>query len=197
MSTNHRHFILNKPYGYVSQFVSNQYLAHKKKYLGELFDFPDGTMAIGRLDEPSEGLLLLTTDGIVSERVRSKSVEKEYWAQVDGMISEEALHQMQSGIAINVEGTTHLSVPNEVKSIAPPAYLQERSKAVRDERHGPSSWISITLSEGKFRQIRKMTAKAGFPTLRLIRVRIGDLKLDRMQSGECREISSATIDKMF
>jgi 23S rRNA pseudouridine2457 synthase len=184
---------LNKPYGYVSQFISNQPLAHKKNYLGELYDFPPGTMAIGRLDEPSEGLLLLTTDGKVSEKIRSGSIEKEYWVQLDGVITDEGLEEMRAGIEINVEGRKHLSIPTIIESIVSPRNLQQRSKAIRDERHGPTSWISITLREGKFRQIRKMTAKAGFPTLRLIRVRIGKLRLGDMEAGECREISSSTL----
>ena len=84
----HRHFIMHKPYGYLCQFVCE---LKKKKLVGDLFDFPIGTMAIGRLDEESEGLLLLTTDGMVSELVRSKKTEKEYYAQVDGLITNEAI----------------------------------------------------------------------------------------------------------
>lgn len=193
MSIKHRHFILNKPFGYVSQFISNQHLAHKKKYLGELYDFPPGSMAVGRLDEPSEGLLLLTTDGKLSEKIRSRSIDKEYWVQLDGLVSDEDLEKMRAGSEINVEGKKYLSIPSALTAIATPKKLQERSKAIRDERHGPTSWISITLREGKFRQIRKMTAKAGFPTLRLIRVRIGDFELGNMQAGECREISSVSL----
>ena len=97
----HRHFILHKPYGYISQFVTDK---KKKKLLGDLHDFPAGTMAIGRLDEASEGLLLLTTDGKMSEQVRSKHVEKEYYAQVDGLITDEAIAQMQEGVAIGLYG---------------------------------------------------------------------------------------------
>ena len=86
----HAHFLIHKPYGYLSQFVNNGPKQGKKKLLGELYDFPEETMAIGRLDEPSEGLLLLTTDGMMSEVVRGKKVEKEYFAQVDGLIDDEA-----------------------------------------------------------------------------------------------------------
>src|SRR5688500_594025 len=96
----HRHFMLYKPFGYVSQFVSN----HKKKLLGDLYDFPEGAMAIGRLDEDSEGLLLVTTDGKMSEAVRSKKTEKEYYAQVDGLITSEAVLQLQQGVEIGLPG---------------------------------------------------------------------------------------------
>ena len=184
----HRHFILNKPYGYISQFFSNQRYAHKKKYLGELFDFPEGTMAIGRLDEPSEGLLLLTTDGQMSEKVRSNEVEKEYWVQVDGIINEEAIEIIKKGVEISLEGSNYKTLPAIVESIPQPNPLQERSKQVRDNRHGPTSWISIIIKEGKYRQVRKMTAAVGFPTLRLIRVRIGNEKIGSLKAGEFKEV---------
>src|SRR5688572_19885214 len=96
----HHHYIIYKPYGYLSQFIYN--LKRNKKLLGELYDFPEGTMAIGRLDEDSEGLLLLTTEGMMSEIVRSKKVEKEYYAQVDGLITDEAVAQLQQGIEIGL-----------------------------------------------------------------------------------------------
>ncbi len=145
--TKHRHFILNKPYGYVSQFISNQRYAHKKKYLGELHDFPEGTMAVGRLDENSEGLLLLTTDGLESERVRSKEVEKEYWVQLDGEITEEAIKKLNSSVEISIEGKAYNTIPGKVKRIDVPKDLPFRSKKIRDEKHGPTSWISVTIVE--------------------------------------------------
>lgn len=171
----HRHFIIHKPYGYISQFVSREKLAHKKKYLGDLYSVPEGTMAIGRLDEPSEGLLFLTTDGAVSELVRSQKVEKEYHVQLDGEISEESIEVLRHGIQIGLgKGKTHKTLPCDVKLISTPDKLPHRSKSIRDERHGPTTWASITITEGKFRQVRKMFATVGFPVLRLIRVRIGN-----------------------
>ena len=98
----HRHFIIHKPFGYLTQFVYNQNRRRNKKLLGPLHDFPEGTMAIGRLDETSEGLLLLTTDGKVSEQVRSKKVEKEYYIQVDGVITDEAIAQLQTGVELSL-----------------------------------------------------------------------------------------------
>ncbi|NHN27716.1 pseudouridine synthase [Flavobacterium jejuense] len=183
---NHRHFMLHKPHGYLSQFVYE--LKRKKKLLGELYPFPEGTMAIGRLDEDSEGLLLLTTDGKVSEQVRRKTVEKEYYAQVDGIITQEAVDQLQKGVEIGVNGTKYLTRNCTSKLISVlPDYIGP-GKRIRDERHGPTSWVSITVTEGKFRQVRKMTAAVGFPTLRLVRVRVGEMQLEGLNTGEVKEI---------
>lgn len=181
----HKHFIIHKPYGFLSQFIYE--LKRKKRLLGELYDFPEGTMAIGRLDEDSEGLLLLTTDGKVSEYVRSRNVEKEYFAQVDGIMTEEAVLQLQSGVEIGFNGTRYQTKKCVVRLIAPPD-LPPRQQKIRDDRHGPTSWVSITLTEGKFRQVRKMTAAVGFPTLRLVRVRIGNTHLMGMEAGEVIEV---------
>ena len=191
--SDHRHFIIHKPYGFLSQFITNQNKRKNKKLLGELSDFPDGTMAIGRLDSSSEGLLLLTTDGNVSELIRGKQIEKEYYAQLDGEISSEAIEKLQSGIEITIESKKYKTKPCSVRVLDPAPKVEDRIKKIRDDKHGPTSWISITLSEGKFRQIRKMTAKVGFPTLRLIRVRIGAIHLDQMQSGEVNEVSSFNV----
>lgn len=182
----HQHFILHKPYGYLSQFIYE--LKRKKKLLGELYDFPQGTMAIGRLDEDSEGLLLLTTDGKVSEQIRSKKVDKEYYVQVDGIITQEAVDQLKKGVEIGFNGTKYITKPCQSRLIDEIPNFGTRGKKIRDERHGPTSWASITVNEGKFRQVRKMTAAVGFPTLRLIRVRIGNVHLDHLQSGEVKEV---------
>ena len=189
---NHRHFMVHKPYGYLSQFVYE--LKRKKKLLGELHDFPTGTMAIGRLDEDSEGLLLLTTDGKVSEMIRSKKVEKEYHVQVDGIIDQEAIDKMKRGVEIGFEGIKYITKTCEARLITETPVFEQRSKKIRDDRHGPSSWASITVNEGKFRQVRKMTAAVGFPTLRLIRVRIGDIHLGNLKSGEVSEVETFQIE---
>ena len=186
----HRHFLIYKPFGYLSQFVNNQQRRKNKKLLGELYDFPEGTMAIGRLDQDSEGLLLLTTDGKLSMQVRSKKVEKEYYAQVDGEISDEAMTQIKEGVEIGVNGKKYMTLPCQAHRLETAPDFPPRGKKIRDARHGPTSWISITLTEGKFRQVRKMTAAVGFPTLRLVRVRIGNLWLEALQPGEVREVDN-------
>lgn len=157
--------------------------------MGSLHDFPDGTMSIGRLDKPSEGLLLLTTDGKMSEAVRSKKVEKEYYVQVDGEITEEALIQLRNGVEIMVEKELYMTRPSKAHILDPIPNLPLRAKPIRDDRHGPSTWVSITIVEGKNRQIRKMTAEVGFPTLRLVRYRIGKLTIEDMGAGEVREMN--------
>ena len=186
---NHRHFLIHKPYGYLSQFVCE---LKKKKLLGELFDFPEGTMAIGRLDEESEGLLLLTTDGRMSEHIRSKKIEKEYYAQVDGLITNEALLQLQQGVEIGVRSEKYFTLPCTAYRLESSPDIAPRVKKIRDERHGPTCWISIVLNEGKVRQVRKMTAAVGFPTLRLLRVRIGNFKLHALKAGEVLEVADLT-----
>ena len=145
-------------------------------------------MAIGRLDEKSEGLLLLTTDGNMSELVRSSNVEKEYFAEVDGDITSEAMESLKNGVEIGFGGIKYTTKPCNVYKLNEIPNLPERGKKLRDNRHGPTNWVSITLSEGKFRQVRKMTAAVGFPTLRLVRVRVGNLHINDMIAGEVKEI---------
>lgn len=183
----HRHFLLHKPYGTISQFVNPA--KRKKKLLGELFDFPEKTMAIGRLDVASEGLLFLTTDGKVSEYIRSKKIEKEYYVQVDGIITQEAVAQLKTGVEIGFDGKKYTTKPCTASLLKTPDF-KNRTQKIRDERHGPTSWVSITIREGKFRQVRKMTAAVGFPTLRLIRVRIGTVLLKGLELGEVKEVES-------
>lgn len=184
----HQHFIIYKPYGYLSQFKYE--LKRKKKLLGELYNFPDGTMAIGRLDEDSEGLLLLTTDGMMSEIVRSKKVEKEYYVQVDGIINQEAIETLKLGVEIGFNGKKYVTRKCEASILEANPEFDVREKKIRDERHGPTSWLTITINEGKFRQVRKMTSAVGFPTLRLVRVRVGNILLNNLKSGEVLEVGN-------
>ena len=190
----HRHFMINKPYGYLSQFINNGQKQNSKKLLGELFDFPDGIMAIGRLDEKSEGLLLLTTDGKTSNYICSSKVEKEYYAQVDGDISIEAILALKQGVEIGFDGKKYKTKPCKAFKLEKLPHFPARSKKIRDDRHGPTSWVSITLQEGKFRQVRKMTSAVGFPTLRLVRTRIGNIHLKNMQTGEVKELINSELD---
>lgn len=183
----HHHFIMYKPFGYLSQFIGE---GKKKKRLGELYTFPPGTMSIGRLDEKSEGLLLLTTDGKLSNYISSAGIEKEYYVQVDGLISEQALECLKQGMEITLEGIRYQTKPCSAHLLQHAPELPQRSRKIRDDRHGPTSWISITLTEGKFRQIRKMTAAVGFPTLRLIRMRIGHIQLSMLATGEVQQVSN-------
>jgi 23S rRNA pseudouridine2457 synthase len=173
----------------ISQFINPA--KRKKTLLGDLFDFPKGTMAIGRLDVPSEGLLLLTTDGKVSAEVRSNAYEKEYYVQVDGTVTAVALENLRTGVEIGFKGTKYVTNPGKAMRIKDPKFPL-RSQKIRDERHGPTSWISIIIKEGKFRQVRKMTAAVGFPTLPLVRVRIGTIKLGELGIGDVLEVKKIT-----
>ncbi len=185
-----KNFKIYKPYGYLSQFVYNQSTRKNKKLLGDLDDFPENTMSIGRLDEDSEGLLLLTTDGKISHDVRSKKVEKEYYVQVDGQVTSAAVEQLKNGVEIGFKGKKYITLPCEVRKLEEPPLFPEGGKKIRDARHGPTSWISVTVVEGKFRQVKKMTAAVGFPTLRLVRVRIGQEFLKNMKVGEVQKVNS-------
>ena len=190
---NHHHFKIYKPYGYLSQFVNNGQKQHKKKLLGELGNFPEGIMSIGRLDEKSEGLLLLTTNGKVSNEINSAKFEKEYYALVDGDISATAIEKLQQGVEIGFEGKKYQTKPCKVKRLETIPTLPERSKKIRDDRHGPTTWISVILNEGKFRQVRKMTSAIGCPTLRLVRVRIGNINLNTMQVADVIPLKSSPL----
>ncbi len=176
---------MHKPFGYLCQFVCE---LKKKKLIKELYEFPPGTMAIGRLDEDSEGLLFLTTDGKVSEEIRSKNIEKEYYAQLDGLITDDAIAALQAGVEIGIRDVKYMTKPCSVYRLDESPDFAPRTKKIRDDRHGPTSWISITITEGKFRQIRKMTAASGFPTLRLCRVRIGKITIGQLKPAEVLEV---------
>lgn len=185
----HRHFKLFKPYGYLSQFQTNAKHERNKKFLGELYNFPEGTMAIGRLDKDSEGLLLLTTDGKMSYDITSSKTDKEYYVQVDGRITDEAISQLEQGVSISHQSETYITKPCKAFQLEQIPNFPKRAKKIRDERHGKTTWISITINEGKFRQVRKMTAQVGFPTLRLVRVRVGTITLEGLGMGKTKELN--------
>lgn len=171
----------------LSQFVYNQKRRRNKRLLGELGDFPKDTMAVGRLDQDSEGLLFLTTDGKFSYAITSTGIEKEYWVQVDGIATLNHVSELSKGVEISIYGKPFQTKPCKVSLITPPEHLPKRAKDIRNEsNHGATSWLSITLTEGKYRQVRKMTAKVGLPTLRLIRYRIGTETIDGMKVEEVK-----------
>jgi len=178
---------MHKPYGFLSQFVCEHDWKH---VLGEIYNFPEGTMTIGRLDEDSEGLLLLTTSGMECEIMRGKDIEKEYYALVDGLIDEMALEKLRNGVEIGIRGVKYLTRPCKACLLETDPGFAPRVKKIRDDRHGPTCWISVILTEGKNRQVRKMTAAVGFPTLRLVRVRVGNMLLGNLFPGEVVEVES-------
>lgn len=188
-STIHKHYRFYKPFGVLSQFSSNNLKESKKKlFLPQPENIPDGLMPVGRLDEKSEGLLLFTTDGKLSDRINRSGIEKEYYAQLDGPITQNAIAQLCKGVEIGFEGKKYTTMPCVAKVIKPPE-LSEADKKLRIGKHRPSSWVSITLTEGKFRQVRKMTAAVGYPTLRLIRIRVGSITLSGLSPNEFKELT--------
>ncbi len=194
---NHLHFKIYKPFGMLSQFASNDTKEAKtKKFLGDLYDFPDGIMPIGRLDEKSEGLLLLTSDGKLSDTINQSGIEKEYFVQLDGNISDEAIQALQKGTEIGFAGKKYTTKRCVIKKLAVLPVFPKANKKLRIGTHRPNSWISITLTEGKFRQVRKMTAAVGYPTLRLVRVRIGNINIETMIENEVEEIDFNHIVKL-
>jgi 23S rRNA pseudouridine2457 synthase len=183
----HRYFILNKPINMVSQFVSS----HDVRLLGSIdFNFPEGTHAIGRLDKDSEGLLLLTTNSKVTKLLfQGKEPHKRtYLVQVINKISGDIISKIANGISISApDNAEYFTTPCEVK-LADPTNFNVEDKNVRLHKNVTNSWITITLTEGKFHQVRKMVAAAGHKCLRLIRVSIEGIALDNLQPGEIKEV---------
>jgi len=186
--TIHRHFIVNKPYGFLSQFVDNS--AERKGLLGELYDFPEGVMAIGRLDKDSEGLLFISSEGKLSNYIRSRNIEKEYHVQVDGKMDDASMQKLKKGVEIYTAGKYFTTSPCKVERLETIPNLAPLIKMKRDKKQGPTTWLSITINEGRKRQVRKMTGRVGFPTLRLLRVRIGSVHLNALKPGQVLEVSS-------
>ncbi len=156
---------------------------------------PRDVYPVGRLDFDSEGLLILTNDTYINHRLLNPSFshEREYWVQVEGLITQPALQLLQSGTEINIDGKPYLTKMAIAKSFEVPPLVAERNPPIRFRKNIPTSWIKIILTEGKNRQVRKMTAWSGFPTLRLIRYRIAGLTIDHLTPGSIRALSRNEI----
>ncbi len=188
-----RYFIIYKPCKTLSQFTS----AENKTTLADHFAVPKNVYPVGRLDEDSEGLLILTSDPKLNNQLLNPSFEheREYWVQVDGSITHEAVMQMQQGLQLNLKSKMYNTKTSVVQIFDEAPLVAERFPPVRYRVNISTSWIKIILCEGKNRQVRKMTAKVGFPTLRLIRYRIEDITLNNMQPGTMIELSQKSIYK--
>jgi 23S rRNA pseudouridine2457 synthase len=182
----HRYFVINKPANMVSQFVSSDDV----RLLGDLdFSFPEGTHAIGRLDSHSEGLLILTTNKSVTRLLFQGEIphKRVYLVHVAHVVSEETLSLLRNGIGIRIKGgVDYLTTPCEVQIVKKPEGLWPRYEQEREDV--PHTWLSITLTEGKYHQVRKMVRTAGHRCKRLIRVSIEDLELGNLQPGGVREV---------
>jgi len=178
-----RLILFNKPFGVLSQFTDRG-SDGARVTLSDHIAVP-GVYPAGRLDRDSEGLLLLTDDGRLQARIAEPryKMAKTYWVQVEGEVSEDALASLRRGVTLN-DGVTR---PAEAERIDPPD-LWPRDPPVRFRKSVPDCWLALTISEGRNRQVRRMTAAVGHPTLRLVRHRIGAWTLDGLQPGEWREV---------
>jgi len=176
-----RLILFNKPYGVLSQFTAEGRWVGLRDHL----TLP-GVYAAGRLDADSEGLLILTDDGKLQSRIADPrhKLPKTYWVQVEGAPSEVDLEPLRHGVDLG----DFVTLPAQARLIDEPVGLWPRDPPIRYRANIPTSWIELTIAEGKNRQVRRMTAKVGFPTLRLIRVAIGEWTLGALQPGEWKEL---------
>lgn len=187
-------FALNKPFGVLCQFSASD----GRQTLADWVNIPEIYPA-GRLDADSEGLLLLTDDGKLQAHIaqpgsrRSGKLWKQYWAQVEGIPDESALQKLRDGVELK-DG---LSKPALAKTIDAPVHLWPRDPPIRERKNIPTTWLQIELNEGRNRQVRRMTAAVGFPTLRLIRSAIGPITLQDLQPGESRCLSAKEIEQLW
>ena len=191
MARTKNYFIIYKPFKILSQFTDED----GNEGLGSIYKLPKDVYPVGRLDLDSEGLLILTNDKKLNGALLNPKNEhkRTYWVEVDGKPEDSALEELRNGVEINVKGK-YQTLPCEVRIIESPD-VTERNPPVNYQKHPIRTWLEIKLIEGKNRQVRKMTAKVGHPTLRLIRVAIEGLHLTPLKSGEITQISGKALYK--
>lgn len=169
--------LLNKPYNVLCQFTDKE----NRPTLADYISTKD-VYAAGRLDRDSEGLVVLTDDGKLQHKITDPKhkMEKTYWVQVEGDITDKAINELRSGVSLK-DGKT---LPANVTRITQPEELWDRTPPIRQRKHIPTSWIVLTLREGRNRQVKRMTAAVNFPTLRLIRAQVGSWQLGSLQPGD-------------
>lgn len=194
-SSQHRYFILNKPYNMVSQFVST----HKVRLLGDVnFTFPEGTHAVGRLDNFSEGLLILTTNKRVTRLLfqGEQPHKRTYLVLVNKIVSEESLNRLRTGVEFTIQGgIKYTTTPCEVSIVIDPPINFSSPYIMTDKI--PFTWLSISLTEGKFHQVRKMVSAIHHKVKRLVRVSIENLPLADLQPGEVKEIEEKVFFELL
>lgn len=185
--TNDRYIIFHKPYGVLSQFTQE---TPEHITLKDYIDVPD-VYPVGRLDWDSEGLLLLTNNGQLQHRLANPRFghERTYWVQVERIPDLDAINKLQTGVQIQDYRTR----PAKVRLLPENPPVGDRHPPIRFRKNVPTAWLEMTLTEGKNRQVRRMTAAVGFPTLRLIRVSIGHLLLDSLSLGQWRDLTSPEV----
>jgi len=186
---NFKYYLLNKPYGVLSQFTDKE----GRKTLGDVFKFPKGVYTVGRLDMDSEGLLLLTDDKSLTDHLLNpeNKNEKEYYVLVEGTPTKEDLQKLERGVVIQGKKTLQA----KIKLIDKPGF-SGRVPPVNCKKNTSCNWLSIVITEGRFRQVRKMTAAIGRPALRLVRVRMKNLLLSDLKPGEARELTEKEIEDL-
>ncbi len=191
-----RYYIVYKPFQVLTRFGREG----DKQVLADYFDVPRDVYPVGRLDYDSEGLLILTNDKALNHRLLDPKFahEREYWVQVDGALTADAVLQLQKGVKINIDGKDYQTRAARATMFDTEPTVPERNPPIRFRKSIPAPWLKLILNEGKNRQVRKMTAATGFPTLRLIRYRIERLNIEGMQPGDMIEMDRADLyDALF
>jgi 23S rRNA pseudouridine2457 synthase len=181
------YYLIYKPYQVLSQFTSSD----GKLCLKDILNVPKDVYPVGRLDYDSEGLLLLTNDTSINHQLLHPKFAhaRTYWVQVDGLITNDAIETLSKGVTISVDGKTYETKKAVLKILSDSLLVPERNPPIRVRKSIPTSWISIQLTEGKNRQVRKMFASVGFPVVRLIRSQIGQFSIAQMQPSDCLSLS--------
>jgi 23S rRNA pseudouridine2457 synthase len=189
----YRYFVIYKPFGILSQFSG------ERETLKKLADFPTEVYPVGRLDKDSEGLLLITDDKALNNYLLHPTFghKRTYLVQVEGLPSTEAIRQLEGGVEINVDGKIYKTKKAFAQLLAEEPVLPERNPPIRYRKSVPDSWIRLSLIEGKNRQVRKMTAAIGYPTLRLVRWSMENLSIEGFDIGEVREFDQVEIYRLL
>jgi 23S rRNA pseudouridine2457 synthase len=190
-----QYYLLYKPFQVLSQFTSPD----GKMCLKDIIEIEKDVYPVGRLDYDSEGLLLLTNDTSINHQLLHPSFEhkRTYWVQVDGAITEDALEILRKGVVINIEGKQYKTNKAVLKLLPDDIIIPERNPPIRFRKSIPTSWVSIELTEGKNRQVRKMFASVGFPVLRLIRAQLGKYTIDKMQPADLLSLTEQEVKAGF
>jgi 23S rRNA pseudouridine2457 synthase len=190
------YYLFYKPYKVLSQFSEE---GDKETLANFFIDIRKDVYPVGRLDYDSEGLLLLTNDKQLNHRLLNPLFvhSRTYWSQVEGTPTSESLKKLQQGTIINIEGKAYKTKPAKAEWMQVPPDVPERNPPIRFRQNIPTSWISLTITEGKNRQVRKMTAAVNLPTLRLIRYSIGEVTLNDMQPGDIIKVGDEVKEKLF
>ncbi len=190
-----KYYIIYKPFQVLTRFGREE----GKASLADFFDVPTDVYPVGRLDYDSEGLLILTNDKSLNHRLLDPKFahEREYWVQVDGAVTTAAVQQLKQGVKIAVDGKEYQTRRCDAALFETGPEVPERNPPIRFRKLIPAPWIRLVLNEGKNRQVRKMTAAVGFPTLRLIRYRIGRITVEGLEPGQMREMAQKEVYDML